>query len=452
MAKRINHEKGKRIAAEDKSSTILAQEESNRVASQIMLKDEKLKREAAEKKSELAVGLLKDAQHELFREKKVSRGMNEKAKEEAADMMEEARTMMEEASNARVAVFETNKQMDDACNRKVRDERLQSSVKRRSYEQKAKVKLDLELRGHEAIIQHLNEKHEKEKRRLKQCVSDMHEELLEKTKQHTNKLDEANTKMLDEKRKSRKLTQEKASTKALMVEEVLYLEGWLKDMAEEVKDAKRETKQALKDRKEALEANEFITSVSSKRLALLKDLKIRVNELRDDLADESHQRAALERLSSIKLEIKRERAIGRKGGSDRWPVRIVLLICELLVNGTPPSAVPKNIRTFSSTITGDAPSQSPSVSFVRQCRVVVQNLNEMLAAYRFSKEERWHQLFTDGTTRRQVVFQNLVIGISNGDKFESIIASSCIYLEDETSETQVEALKNKVSIDCFVFE
>ena len=58
---------------------------------------------------------------------------------------------------------------------------------------------------------------------MKQCVSDMHEELLEKTKQHTSKLDEANTKMLDEKRKSRKLTQEKASMKALMVEEVLYL-------------------------------------------------------------------------------------------------------------------------------------------------------------------------------------------------------------------------------------
>ena len=237
-----------------------------------------------------------------------------------------------------------------------------------------------------------------------------------------------------------------------MVEEVLYLEGWLKDMAEEVKDSKRETKKALKDRKEALAANEFITSVSSKRLALLKDLKIRVNELRDDLADESHQRAALERLSSIKLEIKRERVIGRKGGSARWPVRIVLLICELLVNGTPPSAVPKNIRTFSSTIIGNAPGLFPSVCFVRKCRVVVQNLNEMLAAFRLSKEERWHQLFTDGTTRRQVAFQNMVIGISNGDKFESIIASSCIYLKDETSETQVEALKNKVSIDCFVFE
>ena len=76
----------------------------------------------------------------------------------------------------------------------------------------------------------------------------------------------------------------------------------------------------------------------------------------------------------------------------------------------------------------------------------------MLAAYRLSKEERWHQLFTDGTTRRQVAFQNLVIGISNGDKFESIIASSCIYLEDKTSETQVKALKNKMSIDPFLFE
>ena len=43
-------------------------------------------------------------------------------------------------------------------------------------------------------------------------------------------------------------------------------------------------------------------------------------------------------------------------------------------------------------------------------------------------------------------FQNLVIGIMNGDKFELIIASLCILLEDETAEKQVEGIYNKVSL------
>ena len=67
---------------------------------------------------------------------------------------------------------------------------------------------------------------------------------------------------------------------------------------------------------------------------MMKDLKLKVGELKDSLADESHQRAALERLCALHLEIKRQRIVGRKGGSGKWHVRIVLLICELLVNGT----------------------------------------------------------------------------------------------------------------------
>jgi hypothetical protein len=88
----------------------------------------------------------------------------------------------------------------------------------------------------------------------------------------------------------------------------------------------------------------------------------------------------------------------------------------------------------------------PSVNFIRQCRVVVQNLNEMLAAYTLGKAKKWRQVFNDGTSRRQIAFQNLVIGIENGDKFESIIASSCIFLEDETAEKQIEGIYNKVSL------
>ena len=79
---------------------------------------------------------------------------------------------------------------------------------------------------------------------------------------------------------------------------------------------------------------------------------------------------------------------------------------------------------------------------------MVQNLNEMLAAYKLGHAKKWRQVFNDGTSRRQIAFQNLVIGVENGDKFESVIASSCIFLEDETAEKQVEGIYNKVSVCC----
>ena len=72
------------------------------------------------------------------------------------------------------------------------------------------------------------------------------------------------------------------------------------------------------------------------------------------LLDECHQREALERMHTIQMDIKRERQVGRCGGSGKWTVPIIILICELLVNGTPPSAITANIQTVSTALTGTA--------------------------------------------------------------------------------------------------
>ena len=93
-------------------------------------------------------------------------------------------------------------------------------------------------------------------------------------------------------------------------------------------------------------------SAAERRLRLLTDIKVNIYEARDNLAEESHQRVGLEKMETIQLAIKRERTLGRHGGSYNWPVHIVLFIFELLVNGTPPSAVYANIQTMSATIIG----------------------------------------------------------------------------------------------------
>ena len=97
-------------------------------------------------------------------------------------------------------------------------------------------------------------------------------------------------------------------------------------------------------------------------------------------------------------------------------------ICEILVNENPPSAIPGNIQTVSAALTGSEVNELTPLDYVRKCRVDLQNRNYMLATCRLGKADHWHQIFTDGTTRRQITFQNLVIGLMTDGDFESVIA------------------------------
>jgi hypothetical protein len=67
-----------------------------------------------------------------------------------------------------------------------------------------------------------------------------------------------------------------------------------------------------------------------------------------------------------------EEAAHKRGGARRWPVWVVQLICELLVNGTAPSVIPLNIQTMYETLYSEKPKEVPSLRFVRQCRVVME--------------------------------------------------------------------------------
>ena len=116
-------------------------------------------------------------------------------------------------------------------------------------------------------------------------------------------------------------------------------------------------------------------------------------------------------MRKIHIDIKKEQPIGIWGGGKRWPVQIVLLICEMFVNGTHPSAVPANIQTSCAAFTGVEADKLPSVNFVRESQVVLKNLNKTLTALRLGSADTWHQVFTDGTARRQISMQNLVVAL-----------------------------------------
>ena len=259
-----------------------------------------------------------------------------------------------------------------------------------------------------------------------------------------NQCDTAAAQVLEEKQKRCVQVASEVEKRRLVEQTVDELYDWVDELHAEINQQKKAAKLAKKETKSTIKSKLRLETVAKNRLSMLKALKSQLHEAKDMLADESHQREALERMQTIKLEIKRQRSVGRRGGSGKWPVHVVLLICELLVNGTPPSAIPANIQTTSAAFTGAEATELPSINFVRQCRTVLQNLNETLSALRLGKADTWHQLFTDGTTRRQIAFQNLVIALMVDGKLDPVIVSSCMILEDETSETQVKSIMNTV--------
>ena len=123
------------------------------------------------------------------------------------------------------------------------------------------------------------------------------------------------------------------------------------------------------------------------------------------------------------------------------------LICELLLTGTAPSAIPKNIQIMYETLYQEKLEEPPpSVNFVRECRVVVEVIGETIAAIKLANKETWDQAFGDGTTRRQIPFFALVIGLLDDDgNLDPVVVSSCIFMEDERSETQADGIVAKVS-------
>ena len=136
----------------------------------------------------------------------------------------------------------------------------------------------------------------------------------------------------------------------------------------------------------------------------------------------------------------------RRGGSRRWPTWVVLMICELLINGTRPSAVPSSIHTVYETLYLEAPDELPSINFVRECRVLVEVMGETITAIKLANASQWSQLWTDSTTRRQIPFTALIIGVlaESGD-VDPVVVSSCIFMEDETSKMQADGIVKKVN-------
>ena len=77
--------------------------------------------------------------------------------------------------------------------------------------------------------------------------------------------------------------------------------------------------------------------------------------------------------------------------------------------------------------------------------MVLQNLNDTLSAFRLGNTDSWHEVFTDGTTRSQIVFRNLVIALMEDGDLDPVIVLSCMYVENEKSVRCLQSIIKTVS-------
>ncbi len=187
---------------------------------------------------------------------------------------------------------------------------------------------------------------------------------------------------------------------------------------------------AEKEKRIAVQQAKQSTSRSRSVIEITDTLKSRVHQLEKELLIERSANNDLQmKLEECEMEI--EKANGavpikevckvREGGRGNasWPFFIWELIIEQLVNGTPPSSVNSNIvsliRTFSPTT---KISELPSIWTIRRARTVLLVIVQTLAVYGIAKAKKWEQLFTDGTSRRQVSFQDLIISVEEDELFK----------------------------------
>lgn len=324
---------------------------------------------------------------------------------------------------------------------------------------------------HDAVVRANQARYEKSKQRWKKKLEAEMEKLHKDRVKWQNKidkiqeqLDDANDRAYLAIAKGRRNLQKQIDAAD---KKEMEMQNYIKEIDEMNMEMAAEWKQAMKEKKQAEASSEEGKVLADKRLEKWHAERYLRRVAEDELARQAEinreSQKIIDKYKSIvessqdtkrrmKKEWSDEQAAGRRGGGRRWPVWVVQLICELLVNGTPPSAIPSNIETMYETLYNEKPEERPSVNFVRECRVVVEVIGETITAIRLANAEKWDQLWTDATTRRQIPFTALIIGMLDGEdnKIDPVVVSSCIFLEDERSETQAEGIVAKVRVPAHI--
>ena len=388
---------------------------------------------------------LKEASVQAWRDKKASLDLIDDARREGVEMMASADATIKESHHA---LDEMENQMEAKYNQQLREERQYWHDE--FYERDEKH--ESEYAQLEEMYLQSQDNYEKEKNRM---TADFEKQLAQKE-----------AKIEKEKRRAELAEADVERMKSIVHDnEVLQRQGiqLLLDENAELREENSKLRRLMKEAEDRVKAitkakqvveNKLnrVNSMSQRRKEKSDELQLQNNELKDELADVSHCLHELEkeRMQNVTkyqhhIELKRGRANGKRGGSEKWSFAIRLWIWEQLSNGTAPSAIPRNMQSSVSLLYRTPMLELPSVNFIREQRLPMQVANLLLSAYKLGKAKWWNQIFTDSTSRRQTSFQCLIIEVEyeNGST-EPITLSSCFFAENETSEVVMEAIIDQV--------
>ena len=237
-------------------------------------------------------------------------------------------------------------------------------------------------------------------------------------------------------------------------EETEVLLGHIDDLKSSLCQAKKE----LRSQSKSLEVQKHL---AAKRLQDRRAVQQEMHKLQDKLAHLCEVRAKEQEILASyeadkkeggfeELELVLEFGNGRGGG--RYPLWVAQACIELLLSGTPPSAVPTNIAIMYETLYQKEAKMIPSKQFVRQMRASIEVMGKTITALLLANAsaDQWKQIFFDATTRRQIPFQTVIIGLMNNGKIDPIVLSSHVFMADESSETTVDSIFDEVSGSCLV--
>jgi hypothetical protein len=408
---------------------------------------------------------------DILQERRVSNKIIDEAMSDARKLSTEALEMMREAN---LQVIKDDERIISERNRasaKIQEERLFQARESDRLKRQFGVTINKLHCEQEASIKLLTAKSNKKYQDVRIKMIAVSTKLKDQQiiwQKRLSDVDASSKKQISNERERRRCSIQQQLDKSSAVEDQFMeiingLEEMNDELAEEVKSAK-------KDRRVALKLYDKSKDASKKRLNKLQLEKEEKNVLKDELTQAfkihvslqneiarllimqqapqqviEEYKSMIDGFKSSKLKLKREVKLGRRGGAS-WPLWVTEVCCELLVNGSPPSAIPSTIGTLFAMLYSEEPTSIPSLDYVRQCRVLVQIVSETITAMKLSICTNWAEIFFDATTRRQVPFSAVVISLM-GDTPESIdpvIVSSCVVLEDETSETQVDGIISKV--------
>jgi hypothetical protein len=158
-----------------------------------------------------------------------------------------------------------------------------------------------------------------------------------------------------------------------------------------------------------------------KDVGMLQQKLAMEQDMNNDLQEEIQECKKQLDLANAAVPVKEICKVSDGSRGKTWPLFMWELIIEQIVNGTPPSSVNSNIVSMLQTFSPSTKiSELPSIWTIRRARTVLLVIVQTLASYRIAKANKWEQLFTDGTSRRQVSFQDLIISIEEDELFKYV--------------------------------